>query len=228
MKHQTTFNATLRVGFLVSMLAFLYSCRNSVELTELKCFFSGTTTRFSWNLISKENNVEQKAYKIELSTKQNSFKKDDLIWDSGWKNSSQSLLVQAPDLLLNSNQTYYWRVKIKDQDDVESSWSGIAEFHTELLKKGDWNGAHWIALEEMSPDKRVAVGVTGYGDLSLNKVEERATVPMFRKSFKLKEGIESATLFVSGIGQYEASVNGEKVGDDFLTFANYLFEYLRR
>ena len=40
---------------------------------------------------------------------------------------------------------------------------------------------------------------------------------LFKRDFNLNKGIISARLYISGLGLYEASLNGEKIGDEFLT-----------
>ena len=48
-------------------------------------------------------------------------------------------------------------------------------------------------------------------------------LPIFRKSFQLDEIVERATLAICGLGQFELSVNGEKIGDDVFesAWSNY-------
>lgn len=41
-------------------------------------------------------------------------------------------------------------------------------------------------------------------------------MPLFRKAFQPKRKLESARLYVSGVGNYEAYLNGKKVGDHVL------------
>jgi hypothetical protein len=66
-------------------------------------------------------------------------------------------------------------------------------------------------------------GVHGNGDKLGDKCVDRSLVPLFRKEFEVYESLEFATLYISGLGQYEASINGEKVGNAFLTpgWTNY-------
>ncbi|MBN8850587.1 MAG: hypothetical protein BGO55_31255 [Sphingobacteriales bacterium 50-39] len=41
--------------------------------------------------------------------------------------------------------------------------------------------------------------------------------PLFRKEFQVSGAVRKATLYITGIGYYEASINGGKVGDHFLS-----------
>lgn len=214
-------------------LILLFSCASPKKYTQITdCSverfsmvgtnFENLHPRFSWKLQSDYNGMRQEAYQILVSDSHEQLDPGN-CWNTGKIESERSQLITYVGTNLKAGNRYFWKVKVWDQQGNESPWSEINSFQIGLPEAIDWNNAHWIAYDEMAADKRVVVGVTGYGDLSLNKVEERAIVPMFRKSFELRPGIESATLFISGIGQYEASINGQKVGDDFLTpgWTNY-------
>ncbi|WP_205573297.1 alpha-L-rhamnosidase N-terminal domain-containing protein [Flavisolibacter nicotianae] len=41
-------------------------------------------------------------------------------------------------------------------------------------------------------------------------------MPLFRKTISLQKPLEKATVFISGLGHIEMSVNGKKIGDHFL------------
>lgn len=47
--------------------------------------------------------------------------------------------------------------------------------------------------------------------------------PELQKAFSLRKGIKSARLYISGLGLFEAYLNGEKVGNDFL--AHFINDY---
>jgi len=177
---------------------------------------------FSWKMISGENNVKQTAYRILLSETKK-FSEKNIIWDSGKIEEEQSILVDYKGKKLKTDKYYFWKVKVWDNNKNESEWSAPNSLICGLFNEKDWNGAQWIGYKNMPTSKRLVEGISGYGKPSKNKVEERAVVPLFRKSFRLNKNIESATLFISGLGQYEASINGKKVGNDFLTpgWTNY-------
>ncbi|MFB6343763.1 glycoside hydrolase family 78 protein [Saccharicrinis sp. FJH62] len=173
---------------------------------------------FSWVVQSATSNNLQKSYHILVSDDEALLDKDSSnVWNSGRVESVNSINVRYEGSELKSGKTYYWKVKVWDAYGNESDWSRIGSWQMGLLKPRDWNGAKWIGFEELSEKDRLVEGVTGYGELSHNKVEKRAIVPMFRNDFYLDKEIESATLFISGLGQYDAYLNGEKIGDDFLT-----------
>ena len=61
----------------------------------------------------------------------------------------------------------------------------------------DWN-AKWIAAQ---PDGEVPA----------------TRMPIFRRAFRLEKPVERAVIDISGLGQYELTVNGRKIGDAELT-----------
>jgi hypothetical protein len=92
-----------------------------------------------------------------------------------------------------------------------------------LLKVNDWGNAKWIGYRELPDSMRLVPGLP-QNDKSLgNKAIERAVIPLFRKEFELSKKIREASLFICGLGQYEASINGTKIGAGFLTpgWTNY-------
>lgn len=87
----------------------------------------------------------------------------------------------------------------------------------------DWGKAVWIGFENLPDSMKVVPGVHGNGDKLGNKAVKRGVVPLFRKEFVIAKKIKRATLSISGLGHYEASINGEKVGKSFLApgWTNY-------
>lgn len=92
---------------------------------------------------------------------------------------------------------YYWKVEITT-DAGETVISPVAFFETSKLQEG-WTGI-WISPQE--------------GD---------SFHPEFAKDFPAKEGWTGARLYISGLGLFEAFLNGKKVGDDYL--APFLTDY---
>lgn len=80
-----------------------------------------------------------------------------------------------------------------------------------------WANAKWIALEQLEDSMKVVPAVHGFGDKLGDKCVKRSTVPMFRKEFSVSKNIESAVINISGLGHYELTINGKKIGDRFLS-----------
>lgn len=171
----------------------------------------------SWKLTAKERSTVQTACQIVVASSLKDLNSQDPVWDSGKIETRQSILVGYTGPELHAGSSYFAKVKVWDNHGNESPWSRAIRLITAVDQNRGWDNAQWIGYEDLPDSDRVVVGVTGYGNLSLNKVEKRSVVPQFRTDFQVGKGLASATLFICGLGQYEASINGQKVGHDFLT-----------
>lgn len=179
---------------------------------------------FSWQIQSSLRNQFQSAYRLQVVTSPENLKTSgNLIWDSGKIDSGESNLVPSTGLVLKPAQTYLWRVKTWNNENQESAWSELATFKIGLDSEADWQGAQWIGYEDLPAEKRMIPGVHGNGDNLGDKCVDRPVVPLFRKEFEVGRQVKEATLYITGLGQYEASINGQKVGDSFLSpgWTNY-------
>ncbi|MDF7824015.1 family 78 glycoside hydrolase catalytic domain [Pontiellaceae bacterium B12227] len=105
--------------------------------------FHDATPTFSWKLpVGVE---KQTAYRIEV-------KGDELLWDSGWVESDQSVFVPYGGKALASRQQIQWRVDFRDETGKISGWSKPAWCELGLLSSRDWN-AEWIrpAVPDAAP-----------------------------------------------------------------------------
>ena len=106
---------------------------------------------------------------------------------------------------------YEWRVRVWDPAGTATEWSAPASFETELAQ-GDW-AASWIGLgalrENFTPPSQ-----PGRPDAVANALRP---APYLRHSFTLAGPAASARLHVTALGLYEARLNGQRVGDAFLT-----------
>ncbi len=150
--------------------------------------------RFSWQLVSEKRNVRQTAYEIQVSM--DAVWKN-LVWSSGRIASDQSVHVAYAGKPLASGQKYWWQVRVWDNYGNASDFSAPAFWQTGLFDASDWK-AQWVQI--------------GYEEDSLLR-----PCPLFRKQFSLKKKIRSATAYVTAQGLYEAHINGERVGDAYLT-----------
>ncbi|MBI5706110.1 MAG: family 78 glycoside hydrolase catalytic domain [Armatimonadetes bacterium] len=129
-------------------------------------------------------------------------KDDGNLWDSGNVSSSQQNNIPYQGLALKSGQTCYWKVRVRDNAGQWSSWSPVARWEMGLLSPGDWK-ALWLDDGKPVPAS----------DADFYK-EDHA--PLFRKEFSASRKIRRARLSIAGLGYYEASLNGKRVGDHVL------------
>ncbi len=174
--------------------------------------------RFSWELTSQERWQYQTAGQIVVSSKKEFLESGRYdIWDSGTIQSSRNILVPYEGPELETAKTYFWRVRVRDKNNKESQWSRTGKFVTSLFGHSDWDNAAWIGYEELPESLLVIPGVHGNGDRLGDKGIKRPIVPLFREEFNVRKQVAEALLFISGLGHYEASINGTKVGSNFLT-----------
>ena len=158
--------------------------------------------RLGWQIVSSENDVRQTAYRVIISSsadKARKLKGD--VWDSRRVKSPRSQWVAMP-VKLHPDTEYYWRVKTYT-DKGESEWSPVARWSTGLLSPANWAG-EWIGLDTL----------TRYDNDSRHS---RLASRYLRKEFKAAKPVRRATLHISGLGNYVAEINGQRVGDDELT-----------
>ena len=151
--------------------------------------------RFSWQLASEQRNVVQTAYELKVSTDKGQ------VWSSGKVSSNQSVQVLYAGAALQSNQKYTWQIRAWDNNGKTSAWSEKAFFQTALLHSSDPIAIGWKA-------KWIEAGF-----------EEDSSRPaiLFRNQFAVNKKIKSATLYITAHGMYEVQLNGNKVGDAYLT-----------
>jgi alpha-L-rhamnosidase len=217
---------------LIIILGYASGCkRNSIEIKDLRCEslynprgITNITPRLSWILESKTRSQVQTAYQILVaSTIENLKNNNGDIWDSKKVESDKSILINYEGSELKPATIYYWKVKVWNRGGDDSGWSKAGTWQMGLLKVNDWGNAKWIGYRELPDSMRFVPGLP-QNDKSLgNKAIERAVIPLFRKEFELSKKIREASLFICGLGQYEASINGIKIGAGFLTpgWTNY-------
>jgi alpha-L-rhamnosidase len=173
---------------------------------------------FGWELDANENSQFQTAYQVGIASSVTKLQSGDYdVWNSSVVRSGQNVLVEYKGRKMEPAQTYYWRVKVWDKHNKPSAWSAVQQFITGLPAKADWANAKWIGYEELADSMRVVPGIHAPLANTLgNKCLQRPVVPLFRKQFNVNKQVAKALLFITGLGQYEASMNGTKVGNSFL------------
>jgi len=156
------------------------------------------TPRVGWRISSAKNDVMQTGYHIVVaSTREKAERCEGDLWDAV-VGSGRSQWITYGGKELRSNTRCYWRVKVTTTQG-ESAWSDVAVWNVGLLNESDWQG-QWIGLDRAMPWDR-------------EEVHSRLSSRYLRHEFNVEKPVRHATLYISGLGMYEAFINGRKVGD---------------
>lgn len=140
--------------------------------------------RLMWNC---ESGIRQTAYEIEAVSDKGLH-----LWSSGAVEGS-SMRAEYSGRPLSSRSAVRWRVRLRDECGTWGEWSDSASFELGLLSASDWS-AKWIS-----------------GDYKVGK-KCRYPVDCFRRCFTVGD-INSARLYITACGLYEARINGKRVGN---------------
>ena len=175
-----------------------------VRVTNLRCeYFSNPLglgerqPRLSWIMESGERGQKQTAYRVQAASSLVGLSTSPAdLWDSGQVVSNRSVQIDYQGATLASRQRALWKVTVWDRDgqlvESEPAW-----FELGLLERADWQ-AEWIGSQ-------LTGGAFAY-----------VPVPYLRRSFQLGGTVTRARLYISALGLYEASINGQPVGADRL------------
>jgi hypothetical protein len=187
-------------------IAILFLCMATAvfaatTVVDLRCDYAvnplgvdSANPRLFWKLDSDERGQRQTACQILVASSENSLAADNGdLWDSGRVDSDETIQIQYAGKELKSFQQVFWKVHAWDAGGKVSAWSKPAAWTMGVLNDSDWQ-ADWIAA----------------ADTNLPSI-------ILRREFSVKPGLKRALANVCGLGQYEMSLNGKKVGDDFLS-----------
>ncbi len=212
----------LLIGLAQLLTGWLHA---AIQPSALRCEYAvnpvgveASHPHLSWELESRARNQRQSAYQILVaSTPEALAAGQGNLWDSGRIHSSASVHVPYGGQPLNSRQRCWWKVRVWDGDGKRSGWSPPASWEMALLRPEDWK-AKWIGSgPEHEP--RPAAGFFK-SPKELAQVSEKVSVDgrstLLRKDFITQKSIRRAEVYVTGLGYYELSCNGQRVGQRVL------------
>lgn len=151
-----------------------------------------TAPRLSWTLSSPERGEQQSAYQVLAASSEELLQQDQGdLWDTGKIESDETVAIEYKGKPLTSGQNAWWKVRVWDKAGWVAPWSPTATWEMALLKPDDWHGK-WIAR---------------------NTSVDEQPLPLLRREFAVEKPIKRARVYVTGLGYYELSINGKKVGD---------------
>ena len=179
--------------------------------------------RFSWRYETEDSNVRQTSYRIIVASTRDLVEQGvGDLWDSKTVASNRMLLIPYEGKLLHSRDKVYWKVIASIRHHViaevtHTTYSRVNEyksldtitrvsfieskintFEISLLDSTDWH-AKWIGGDF---DDDVIQGHT------------RIASRYLRKEFALRNNIREARLYISGLGQYSAYLNGQEIAPE--------------
>jgi alpha-L-rhamnosidase len=208
--------------YLFLILLPLQSLAQTLQVSNLKCEYKvnplgieTTAPKLSWQLQCSGYNIKQTAYHVLVADNLAALQKNlGNVWDSKKVNSSASIQISYQGQPLRSAKTYYWKVMVWDNQHHVTGWSKPQSWQMGLLTAQDWKGAQWIAYEKLPDSSRIIPLLHGRGPKKLGTFND--VLPLMRKTFAVKKPVKKSTLYICGLGHFELSINGKKVGDRFL------------
>ncbi len=145
--------------------------------------------RLSWIVQTETQGWHQAAYEIEAYDSDGTLR-----GQTGRVESDQSVLIDWPFEPLSSRECLTVRARVWDRDGYESAWSEPASIEVGLLHPEDWTACF------VGPD----------WDEDLTKAQP---APLLRREFDVRSSVQSARLYITALGVYEAHLNGRLIGD---------------
>lgn len=148
---------------------------------------------FSWKIESDRKAVLQKEYQLQIAVDPEFT---EVIYDSGWTISQESVGVKVQKVTLISCHPYFVRVRVRDGEE-ESVFCEAGTFITGILQEEEWQAA-FISAETVHD-------------------REQSKGTYLRREIEVKGEIAGAYVCTTGLGLYQFYINGKKIGQDELT-----------
>ena len=168
---------------------------NSVDLrignSKEQKFISNPKPTISWKINSMDQNLLMEAYKIEIASdlgfKENNF-------ETGEVARNNPINISWPREPLSSREVAFLRVSTKCNGKW-GNWSDARKIEAAIFEREDWQ-ASFITL----PDDQ--------GRHSMSPL------PLLRKEFSIEQEITKGRAYVSALGLYEISLNGQRISSN--------------
>jgi alpha-L-rhamnosidase len=161
--------------------------------------------QLSWKLTGSGQGRCQSAYRVLVSSGIVKLKKGvGDLWDSGKVESFDETAIAYGGTGLSSGVECFWKVMVWDEKGKASRWSKPAKWSMGL---DEWTAA-WIGFDKPRIDAEIAY--------KKDKLDYLLVPPRYlRKEFSIDRKVKRATLYASALGNYQMSINGKGVGDDY-------------
>lgn len=154
-----------------------------------------TTPRFSYKVASDKQGDAQKKRRICVYSSETLLQAGQPdMWDSGYVESDNTVLIHYEGKALNPVTKYYFSCEVESVNG-ENACCADGTFVTGKLDEA-WQGK-WIIINR--PDRYFKGAY------------------YFRHEFEAAKKVQSAYLTICGLGYFESYINGERTGDDILS-----------
>ncbi|MBR5149765.1 MAG: alpha-L-rhamnosidase N-terminal domain-containing protein [Bacteroidaceae bacterium] len=191
--------------------AFAKGRRATIAPVSLTCEYASSplldiqNPRLSWvnENVKSRRGAAQSAYRVRVAESPDGF--DAPLWDTGKVASDDSAFITYAGPALRSRATYWWQVMVWDENGRASQWSEPACWHMGILSQDEWLGK-WI-------------GAPWQGEESYDVMRSMdfQPAPLLRREFSVSKPVKEARFYGTGLGYFELYVNGERVGEDYLS-----------
>ncbi|MGM9759054.1 MAG: family 78 glycoside hydrolase catalytic domain [Parabacteroides sp.] len=189
----------------------------------------------SWQMNSQTRDAAQSGWQVMVASSRELLEAGTPdLWDSG-RRDGRDIRVEYDGKELQPFSRCYWKVRIWDEKGNVSRWSKTAQWAMGALDAADWSPARWIAVKpdvqwraewqqrkalEKANEKLDWPLYNGMNmtiwDIAAMTTPSYDPSPLMRTAFTVKTAPVRAMLYVTGLGYYEAFINGQRVGDHVL------------
>ena len=155
--------------------------------------------RLSWMIQGAGENRKQTAFQIQVSSSEFGLESADAdMWNSGLHVTDRTLGIPYKGQELQSSTTYYWKIRIWDEDKVQSEWSDISSWTTGLLDSNEWR-AEWIGYDAALNDQSIQPKPWANGMTQRTEYRPLPS-PYLRKEFQLDNVPHKAIINATALG----------------------------
>jgi hypothetical protein len=158
--------------------------------------------RFRWTLAAPPGlrGLGQSAFRLVVTDET-----DEVVFDTLRSTSTEMAFQPRRDVPLKSQHRYRFRLRVWDQDG--QALAVVSDtFATGLLAPDDRHGRWLSNATDLLPRR----AIEGRGA----RVEKAAPLPLFRKRVSIGKPVRYAHLCIAGLGQYQLSIDGNKISPD--------------
>ena len=202
---------TMKKIFFSLLAGLAFAAHAVVTPVDLRCDYAAnpagvdtTAPRLFWKLAGGHGQQQTACEILAASSAKNLARDHGDLWRSGKIISAESIQIPYAGKKLESAQPVFWKVRAWDADGKVSAWSRPATWTMGVLNSNN-------------PPPPAGSGAAGWHAQWIGAADTNIPSLLLRREFSVKPGLKRALVNICGLGQYELTLNGKKIGDDFLS-----------